>query len=306
MLTYYDKPILSLEAMTLDMVENATIIISLQADELKVKEIRDRIYRALPICTIVHYGVLCSELYKPCDLDEEKMIEVASMLSDEESARVYYDCIKGIIQSDFSLFPAPSQERQYFPQSIPFSKGYSRFVDCGAFRGDTAQDLVKYGMHNSKAEAVAYFEPDLINFKLLSEIVSMGNIAKENYLFPCGVSDSIKFLRFMDNCGTCVSSHISEMGNTMLQTVDIDSTIPDFKPTFIKMDIEGSETDALIGARNTIEKYHPDLAICLYHKVEHLYEIPLLLKKFNSQYQFYIRTHSSFLCETVLYAAQTK
>ena len=41
------------------------------------------------------------------------------------------------------------------------------------------------------------------------------------------------------------------------------------------MDIEGAELDALNGAKATIRKHLPKLAVCLYHVQEHLWEIPL-------------------------------
>lgn len=73
-------------------------------------------------------------------------------------------------------------------------------------------------------------------------------------------------------------------------------------PTFIKMDIEGAELEALEGAKNTIVKSKPKLAICLYHKPDDLWKIPLYLKKLVPEYKFYIRHHSKVRWETVLYA----
>ena len=68
------------------------------------------------------------------------------------------------------------------------------------------------------------------------------------------------------------------------------------------MDIEGAEIEAIKGARNTISKHKPDLAISVYHKIEHLWEIPLLIKSLKSNYKFYLRSHEHFNQETVLYA----
>lgn len=68
------------------------------------------------------------------------------------------------------------------------------------------------------------------------------------------------------------------------------------------MDIEGSEADALLGAQKTICKYKPDLAICVYHFADDIWEIPLLLDSWNLGYRFYLRTYSSNGFETVLYA----
>lgn len=68
------------------------------------------------------------------------------------------------------------------------------------------------------------------------------------------------------------------------------------------MDIEGSEMEALKGAENTIGKYKPRLAICVYHKPEDIIEIPLKILELNPEYKLYLRHYSYIHTETVLYA----
>ncbi len=72
--------------------------------------------------------------------------------------------------------------------------------------------------------------------------------------------------------------------------------------TFIKMDIEGAEIEALKGAEQTIQTQKPKLAICIYHRDSHLYEIPLMIKKMVPEYRFWIRHHSDTASETVVCA----
>jgi hypothetical protein len=67
------------------------------------------------------------------------------------------------------------------------------------------------------------------------------------------------------------------------------------------MDIEGAEMDALTGAHNIISKHRPKLAVCLYHNISDLWEIPYYLMNTYPDYNYYIRQHHCFL-ETVLYA----
>jgi hypothetical protein len=68
------------------------------------------------------------------------------------------------------------------------------------------------------------------------------------------------------------------------------------------MDLEGAEVDALYGAKNTIIKNKPKLAISIYHTDEHLYQIPLLIHDWVPEYTLYIRHHSDYTPDTVLYA----
>jgi hypothetical protein len=68
------------------------------------------------------------------------------------------------------------------------------------------------------------------------------------------------------------------------------------------MDIEGEEIKALVGATETIKKYKPDLAISVYHNINHIWDIPLFLKSLVPSYKLYLRTHNSYTMETILYA----
>jgi len=96
-------------------------------------------------------------------------------------------------------------------------------------------------------------------------------------------------------------SFISNKGDNFISVTSLDETIYNFKPDYIKMDIEGSEKEALIGAKEIIKDFKPKLAISLYHKAEDLWEIPLLIKELNPDYEFKIRCHNHLCIETVLY-----
>jgi hypothetical protein len=73
-------------------------------------------------------------------------------------------------------------------------------------------------------------------------------------------------------------------------------------PTFIKMDIEGAEPDALEGARHTFEMHHPAAAICVYHASEHLWRVPLLLQAMCPDSKIYLRRYAEECWELVVYA----
>ncbi|WP_286153226.1 FkbM family methyltransferase, partial [Sporofaciens musculi] len=83
----------------------------------------------------------------------------------------------------------------------------------------------------------------------------------------------------------------------------LDDVIPEWeKVTYIKMDIEGSEIPALEGARNIITKHKPKLAICSYHMLDDLWNIPMKIHEICPDYKFYIRCHTPVLYDKVLYA----
>jgi hypothetical protein len=55
---------------------------------------------------------------------------------------------------------------------------------------------------------------------------------------------------------------------------------------FIKMDIEGSEQQALAGASGTLMQFKPRLAIASYHRIDDHLRIPEIVLKANPAYRF--------------------
>ncbi|MEE9379666.1 MAG: FkbM family methyltransferase [Candidatus Lokiarchaeia archaeon] len=105
------------------------------------------------------------------------------------------------------------------------------------------------------------------------------------------------------------SSHVSSTflssfsGN--VKTITLDDFVEKnhiSKIDFIKMDIEGSEYDVLIGAKETISKFKPKLAISLYHNIDHFYKIPKFIDSLNLNYRFYLDHFTTHSEETILFA----
>jgi len=209
---------------------------------------------------------------------DDHSIDVYTANAVAHTGRDYQDCIESI------------GSVQYFPDDVPFSKGYERFVDCGAYTGDTIEKLIEI---KGTPQAIAVFEP--VGFEIISQL--WGKAIPEIYRFPCAVSDKTEMISMTVEGG---SSHVG--GDTKVQSVALDDVIPTFAPTFIKMDIEGAEMKALRGARMLISRYRPDLAISVYHCVNHLWDVPLLINSWGLGYKFWLKCHNSFTMETVLYA----
>lgn len=115
--------------------------------------------------------------------------------------------------------------------------------------------------------------------------------------------DESKELSFAAN-GTA-NSHIAESEeNNMVKVkvISLDEMLGGRPVSFIKMDIEGAEYKALAGARNTIVKNKPKLAICVYHKAEDIWELPGLILEMRPDYKLYFRHYSDNSTETILYA----
>ncbi len=230
---------------------------------------------------------------------KEAFLDCAAILEDDKSFKIYEDAIVSYVTAECTMSTVAETDNQYFPEDVPFKKGYTRFIDCGAFTGDTITQLQKI---KGKVDTIIAFESDIYNFKILTEMIRKNkeSIAKNVLLYPCGVWSSLKQLRF--NSGQDSGSVISEDGISLIQCVALDDVLSDFAPTFIKMDIEGAEYEALLGAKTIIESHRPDLAISVYHSIIDFYRIPLLIDSWNQGYKFYLRCHEDFNQEIVLYA----
>ncbi len=188
---------------------------------------------------------------------------------------------------------------QYFDLEILDKNKREKFVDCGALDGKTS--MYMYEIYKENLEKIWLFEPDMQSARKCRE--NLKSMPSEKYeIIEKAVYSTATQLCF-DSTGNGMAS-IDQNGNTVIDTVSLDEVIGEGSPSFIKMDIEGAELEALKGAEKIIRKYKPTLAVCVYHKPEDMVTIPELLLKYNPAYRFYLRHYSLTMNETVLYALQ--
>lgn len=233
---------------------------------------------------------------------ETELAKAGGLLQDEESRRLYLAILTYRMTGDYGRLPSPSTETQYFDRSLPPWKEPISFIDCGSYSGETIYDLFH---HYSRIDTVTAFEPDPESFMQLAAKLRSdpSPCSRMIFLYPCGVWSETAMLSFAADNGT--SSALSCQGSSKVQCMALDDALPVFCPTLIKMDIEGAELQALKGARRTIEKHRPGLAISVYHSPEHLWEITLLLNRWGFGYRFYLRSYRYISFDTILYAFPT-
>jgi FkbM family methyltransferase len=220
------------------------------------------------------------------------------LFEDPVSRQVYHDHLALRLTFDLKFLSIPAIDSQYAPSDLPAPRQPMRLVDGGGFIGDTVEFFLDHGL---KMEAVAVFEPDMINFRKLVDASSRyTSEGVETLLYPCGVGGETGMLRFQDGQGA--GSQLSERGDIHVQVLALDDILPNFQPTLIKLDIEGAEPDALLGARRMIQLGMPDLAVCVYHTPAHLWEIPTLIREMFPSYRLFLRSHQFNGFDTVLYA----
>ena len=228
---------------------------------------------------------------------KEQFIEsVLNILSDEDSKKTYLSMYLYAIDNDASRISATEYNQYFHPLVKPEENDI--IVDGGAYTGDTV-DLI---MSKLRGKVKIYaFEPEKNNFAILKRI-------SEQYgdrvtAIRKGLWSSEGKQGFITEQEDAMGHHISIKNcNEFIETTSIDIFFKTKKaPTLIKMDIEGAELEAIHGAERVIKEYKPKLQICLYHRADHFYEIPLVLKKWIPEYKMFIGHHSSCWDDTVLY-----
>ncbi|MBQ9301572.1 FkbM family methyltransferase [Butyrivibrio sp.] len=167
------------------------------------------------------------------------------------------------------------------------------FVDAGGYDGESS---LAFNSWSSGRGRIYLFEPSELSLNIAKE--KLKNLSNVTYIEK-GLYSSSTVMGFSNN-GT--ESKISNDGSNQILVTTLDEYMDEIQPTFIKMDIEGAEYEALIGARKTIRKYKPKLAISIYHKPEDIVEIPELILSMNSDYKLWLRHYSMTWFDTVLYA----
>lgn len=239
--------------------------------------------------------------------NSEKIRKVYHLLQDDFSRYIYKSIFEIYANGNVEILSRTQGECQYYPvadkndriDSFVLSE-QEIFVDCGAYTGDTIEVFKNHT--KDKFKRIYAFEPEINNCNIMESKFAEDDRIK---IYPYGNWSTDGALRFREGKGT--TSEIAEDGNCEIQVRKLDSVIaPDDVVTFIKMDIEGSEKEALNGGQEIIRKYKPKLAICIYHKLEDLWEIPLLIHKLDPEYKLYIRNYTDRLDETVCYAVHEK
>lgn len=235
------------------------------------------------------------------DYIKKKILELIDILEDEESKRVVCKIIEGwtLKEYEYGFFDDIYIKNQYFTKEIVHLSDEEIFVDVGPFTGDTVEEFLKNV--NYKFSKMFLFELNQnIYEKLKININKYGKEISEKIIaYNYGLSNEEKEITYSDGDS---GSSINENGEFYGKVIDLDTILNGEKVTFIKMDIEGAEFDALYGARQTIKKFKPKLAICIYHSAEDLWRIPLYIKELLSDYKIYIRHHTDIQYETVCYA----
>jgi FkbM family methyltransferase len=240
-------------------------------------------------------------------VEHAEQIESAfTVWADDFSRQEYLAQLRWRILGDFTRLARPVMQESYFPDDIFHLSPAEYFVDCGAYDGVTIRHFLD--KQQNFAGRILAFEPDPTNFVSLQEYVTSleMNFRDRIEALPYAIGARREKVRF-DATGT-MGSTVSESGSIEVNCFPLDEIFQkhEFAPTYIKMDIEGAELDALRGAQETLPQLSPALAICVYHRYDDLWRIPAYISSITDEYSMFLRPHEIEGWQLVCYAIPKK
>jgi FkbM family methyltransferase len=247
------------------------------------------------------------------EFDDKSKNILMSMFSDDVSKRIWRELTDAVPWDKpgdyYDLKWYPDIEQVYYKAEYDYWKSYefpdgleekeATVFDCGAYTGDSVEPICS-SIPQKKVFYYA-FEPLADNIKDINKnpyVVKMGEyfktiacgVGNENTTCEYVIEDDPKVGKFVKNPDeyTYLSGVERTVYTLKVQRLD-DLKLDIHGQLYIKMDVEGSELNALKGAENLIKKERPIMAVCLYHKKNDYMQIPLYINSIVDEYCFYLR-----------------
>lgn len=206
--------------------------------------------------------------------------EVYHLLSDDRSKEVYENIIFGKLTGELPYLLNAENSYEDCKKMLPYSKD-EIYLDLGAYNGDTALEFIKDCPNYRKIIAV---EPDFKNYrKCMENLKKYANIEVVN---AC-IDEAVGERRFLMDGGR--KSAMMTQGGVAIPAISVDNLMKGERLSYIKIDVEGMEKEALLGARETILLHKPKMLVSAYHRSDDLFSLPLLVKKMAGNFRLYLR-----------------
>ena len=223
---------------------------------------------------IYKYDLLSSEFLARADSAQlaERLSATRGMLSDRRSVQVFDAVLERVTgASDARSSWRTSATR--ISTSLPISSCWATMSPSSTparTDGDTLREFVE--RTKGRFRRVSCFELDRANFQGLRDCAATISAGRDIDVYNVGLWDRETDVAYRSDAVQSSMGRGEEAGHV----VALDAALRGERVTFIKMDIEGAELHALRGAAEIIRSQKPRLAVCVYHHISHLWEVPRL------------------------------
>ncbi len=217
----------------------------------------------------------------------EEILKAYELFEDEESKNCFAAMISYKLSGKIRYLLDAFSEREDVFSIINSGGRIENMIDCGAYNGDTAREAIKY--IPSLKEIIAV-EPDEKTYRKLEKYAEGEEKVKVRPINGALWSESTvgNFMSSGNRNSSVGATSSYEYKNREVDLITLDS-ICDFRADYIKYDVEGAETEALIGSSRTVESFKPTLLISVYHKSRDLFSLPLFVNEKWGGYKLYLR-----------------
>lgn len=311
--SFHGKVVLSFsEACEKYGAENMIVLLSFASSRPEVLETIQRVASACEMY-IPDVPVCGTELFN-AEFYESHLHEInaaRALFADEESRRVYDGIIQYKLTGRMDILRTTESHPADAYRHILHAEEFLTVADLGAYNGDSIRDLRQYA---PRLRNVIAMEPDRRNFRKLTEYATTLREAGDTltvHPVQAGAWSHTATLTFHGsgnrNAGL-TDTPAEAKGNILPSTADnpyfgktaevpvtaLDTVAEDIfgghtHIDYIKYDVEGAETEALLGSRRIIERDTPALLVSAYHRSADLFRLPLLVRELNPDYRLYLR-----------------
>ena len=180
-----------------------------------------------------------------------------------------------------------------------FHRNYGYFCDVGAYDGDT---ILAFSKAFSLVKAFAVE----VNRDFNQSIIANSKLVKQGTkILPFAAWSEKRNLDFKEDHNGMFEIFVSEEGQVPADALD---NLIDSKVDALKMDIEGSELQALSGSKRLIIENKPDILIACYHRTDDFIAIPNYIESLlgNSTYEICVGHYSECMDDTIFYFMRKK
>ena len=292
--------------------ENMVVLLSFASSRPDVLETIERV-AGLCELYIPDVPVCGTDLFNAAFFEEhaDEINAARALFADEESRQVYDGILAYKLTGRMDVLRATESDPADAYRRILHTERFGTAADLGAYNGDSIRDLRK---HAPELRAVIAMEPDRRNYRKLTEYAAALTEANDTltvYPVQSGAWSHTATLTFhgsgnrnaglTDSAPTPAASILPSTAEnpyfgktTEVPVAALDEVLADTIGAgthldYIKYDVEGAESEALLGSREVIRRDAPALLVSAYHRSADLFRLPLLVHELNPSYKLYLR-----------------